>query len=202
MAEREGFEPSVEFPLHTLSKRARSTTPTSLRLESTSWSSPEQCSAKPPFTHIRFGIFSDINRLAARTRDRRDELCQTLQSSEITYGDLVELSNAGARPTCVLRATTAGVAVWTPRSECHIGGTQTSATSCHSVLLLQCDQSAGTSGTSRPFGLTPLTSNALSGTTTAVFSRKDTPIGPALHPIWRAAENVAVVSKVLTTLHE
>ena len=32
MAEREGFEPSVEFPLHTLSKRAPSTTRTSLRL--------------------------------------------------------------------------------------------------------------------------------------------------------------------------
>ena len=33
-SEREGFEPSVEFPLHTLSKRAPSTTRTSLRLES------------------------------------------------------------------------------------------------------------------------------------------------------------------------
>jgi hypothetical protein len=33
MAEREGFEPSVEFPLHTLSKRARSTAPTPLRAE-------------------------------------------------------------------------------------------------------------------------------------------------------------------------
>jgi hypothetical protein len=31
MAEREGFEPSVEFPLHTLSKRAPSTTRPSLR---------------------------------------------------------------------------------------------------------------------------------------------------------------------------
>ena len=31
MAERVGFEPTVEFPLHTLSKRARSTAPTSLR---------------------------------------------------------------------------------------------------------------------------------------------------------------------------
>ena len=30
MAEREGFEPSVEFPLHTLSRRAPSTTRTSL----------------------------------------------------------------------------------------------------------------------------------------------------------------------------
>ncbi len=29
---REGFEPSVEFPLHTLSKRAPSTTRTSLRV--------------------------------------------------------------------------------------------------------------------------------------------------------------------------
>jgi hypothetical protein len=34
LAERVGFEPTVEFPLHTLSKRARSTTPTSLRLKS------------------------------------------------------------------------------------------------------------------------------------------------------------------------
>ena len=32
MAERVGFEPTVEFPLHTLSKRAPSTTRTSLRL--------------------------------------------------------------------------------------------------------------------------------------------------------------------------
>ena len=30
MAERVGFEPTVEFPLHTLSKRAPSTTRTSL----------------------------------------------------------------------------------------------------------------------------------------------------------------------------
>src|SRR6187549_999838 len=35
LAERVGFEPTVEFPLHTLSKRAQSTTLTSLRLEST-----------------------------------------------------------------------------------------------------------------------------------------------------------------------
>ena len=34
LAEREGFEPSVGFPLHTLSKRAPSTTRTSLLLES------------------------------------------------------------------------------------------------------------------------------------------------------------------------
>jgi hypothetical protein len=46
MAEREGFEPSVEFPLHTLSKRARSTTPTSLRFRinelRTAWNSVAQ----------------------------------------------------------------------------------------------------------------------------------------------------------------
>src|SRR5919108_1347901 len=35
MAERVGFEPTVRFPVHTLSKRAPSTTRTSLRLEST-----------------------------------------------------------------------------------------------------------------------------------------------------------------------
>ena len=33
LAEREGFEPSVEFPLHTLSKRAPSTTRPPLRKE-------------------------------------------------------------------------------------------------------------------------------------------------------------------------
>ena len=32
MAERVGFEPTVEFPLHTLSKRAHSTALTSLRM--------------------------------------------------------------------------------------------------------------------------------------------------------------------------
>jgi hypothetical protein len=32
LAERVGFEPTVEFPLHTLSKRAPSTTRTSLRI--------------------------------------------------------------------------------------------------------------------------------------------------------------------------
>jgi hypothetical protein len=32
LAERVGFEPTVEFPLHTLSKRAPSTTRTSLRV--------------------------------------------------------------------------------------------------------------------------------------------------------------------------
>jgi hypothetical protein len=40
LAERVGFEPTVEFPLHTLSKRAPSTTRTSLRLESTACERP------------------------------------------------------------------------------------------------------------------------------------------------------------------
>jgi hypothetical protein len=37
MAERVGFEPTVEFPLHTLSKRAPSTTRTSLPFRSTTY---------------------------------------------------------------------------------------------------------------------------------------------------------------------
>jgi hypothetical protein len=65
VAEREGFEPSVEFPLHTLSKRAPSTTRTSLR------------------------VFR-ISRLRASGWARKPELCQKLcqtsQSSKITYG--------------------------------------------------------------------------------------------------------------------
>ena len=46
LAERVGFEPTVEFPLHTLSKRAPSTTRTSLRVvgnqsSTGEWMSPE-----------------------------------------------------------------------------------------------------------------------------------------------------------------
>jgi hypothetical protein len=50
---REGFEPSVAFPLHTLSKRAPSTTRTSLRTSGTN-SLPEggePCKSKPHTSH-------------------------------------------------------------------------------------------------------------------------------------------------------
>src|SRR5215831_18781909 len=64
MAEREGFEPSVEFPLHTLSKRARSTTPTSLRFRINELRAvPKQCSAKPSFKSCgpaNSFVFSDL----------------------------------------------------------------------------------------------------------------------------------------------
>src|ERR1700730_16371305 len=44
VAEREGFEPSIEFPLYTLSKRAPSTTRPSLRFEIRGgvWESPHR----------------------------------------------------------------------------------------------------------------------------------------------------------------
>src|SRR5437763_15918266 len=63
MAEREGFEPSVEFPLHTLSKRARSTTPTSLRFRindlRAAWNSVAQ---NPPSNHTvqRSDLYSAV----------------------------------------------------------------------------------------------------------------------------------------------
>jgi hypothetical protein len=45
VAERVGFEPTVGFPLHTLSKRAPSTTRTSLRLESRAYEQPPKIMA-------------------------------------------------------------------------------------------------------------------------------------------------------------
>src|SRR5712671_4415527 len=48
LAEREGFEPSVEFPLHTLSKRAPSTTRPSLRLKSITYERDQANCVRPP----------------------------------------------------------------------------------------------------------------------------------------------------------
>ena len=66
MAEREGFEPSVEFPLHTLSKRAPSTTRTSLhfRINDLRAVDPRLPQDRPDFL-----VFSDhfwIQRLRGR----------------------------------------------------------------------------------------------------------------------------------------
>ena len=64
LAEREGFEPSVEFPLHTLSKRAPSTTRTSLRSSGTN-SLPD--GADPLNNRLRREVVADLH-------DRRDLL--------------------------------------------------------------------------------------------------------------------------------
>ena len=46
LAERVGFEPTVEFPLHTLSKRAPSTTRTSLPFDSHAQANPSAHGAR------------------------------------------------------------------------------------------------------------------------------------------------------------
>ena len=62
MAEREGFEPSIEFPLYTLSKRAPSTARPSLRGLREQW-------AKSPAT---FSLTCDarLNRVAFGAREQ------------------------------------------------------------------------------------------------------------------------------------
>ena len=60
MAEREGFEPSVEFPLHTLSKRAPSTTRPSLRLESITYDRDKANCVRPPNVPRSLAGFSSI----------------------------------------------------------------------------------------------------------------------------------------------
>jgi len=52
VAEREGFEPSVEFPLHTLSKRAPSATRSSLREKQNQQSSPIRQAGPPPTRNV------------------------------------------------------------------------------------------------------------------------------------------------------
>ena len=56
LAERKGFEPLVRFPVHTLSKRAPSTTRTSLRLESMICEQSETVYRK---TLLRIVLFRD-----------------------------------------------------------------------------------------------------------------------------------------------
>jgi hypothetical protein len=60
MAEREGFEPSVEFPLHTLSKRAPSTTRPSLHLESITCDQNQTNCVRPPNVPRSLTGFSSI----------------------------------------------------------------------------------------------------------------------------------------------
>src|SRR5215217_7565620 len=89
MAERVGFEPTVEFPLHTLSKRAPSTTRTSLRLESSTCERSETVYRKTLLQILRVLIPRQICTLRGRGIDCRRELCQTSQCRWIIYGDSV-----------------------------------------------------------------------------------------------------------------
>jgi hypothetical protein len=78
LAERVGFEPTVEFPLHTLSKRAPSTTRTSLRCENQRFAggldliiakrrSRSQSSApSPPISRSNSGISPGLTRYASK----------------------------------------------------------------------------------------------------------------------------------------
>jgi hypothetical protein len=52
MAEREGFEPSIEFPLYTLSKRAPSTTRPSLH-QAPEGAAPTKSAASPRLTTLQ-----------------------------------------------------------------------------------------------------------------------------------------------------
>ena len=86
LAEREGFEPSVEFPLHTLSKRAPSTTRTSLRLESATCerSEDDYGTRRSDSRHVAASRWSSTG-----SRDRGGslawKLCQASECPWITY---------------------------------------------------------------------------------------------------------------------
>ncbi len=74
MAERQGFEPWIEFPLYTLSKRAPSTTRPSLRIAARPLSEPHSCqcirpSSKIEFLRMQFRIAGHQNRPAQNLLD-------------------------------------------------------------------------------------------------------------------------------------
>src|SRR5688572_4094738 len=85
-SERVGFEPTVEFPLHTLSKRAPSTTRTSLRIFRISGLRAVEhliiahASSVALSTSITFRISSFREGAASSLL----ELCQTVESCRIT----------------------------------------------------------------------------------------------------------------------
>ena len=98
MAERVGFEPTVEFPLHTLSKRARSTTPTSLRLESTVCEQSRADYRRNVLQILPFPqrvLYSAV--CEARAEGSEWKLCNTSQCGEITYAESLSCSAGVAR---------------------------------------------------------------------------------------------------------
>ena len=93
MAERVGFEPTVEFPLHTLSKRAPSTTRTSLRLESTICERPNI-----RLSHVGCDCLAFVNRITIQQFTGEPthvaaRIVSDLSKSAITYGDLLQLGS-------------------------------------------------------------------------------------------------------------
>ena len=78
MAERVGFEPTVEFPLHTLSKRAPSTTRTSLHFRINNLRAVEiRLSHTPmlfPTSDAITFVFNELNR---SEKGNRQKLCKT-----------------------------------------------------------------------------------------------------------------------------
>ena len=87
LAEREGFEPSVEFPLHTLSKRAPSTTRTSLRFRINDLRAVRrQIIARRRRMHASSTSPLNPAVYGPPTAARARKLCQTSKSLEITYG--------------------------------------------------------------------------------------------------------------------
>src|SRR5579884_3468120 len=74
MAEREGFEPSIEFPLYTLSKRAPSTArPSLLSVVSSSLTHVEQIISQPQIG-LRLDLDPAYDRVAVRKQIQPENL--------------------------------------------------------------------------------------------------------------------------------
>ena len=87
-----------------ISKRAPSTTRTSLRLESTICGGPEQCSAKPSFKSHCSAMRFAINGLATTVKSIVVKMCQTFDCRSITYGDLVQVVGGSTGRSATARA--------------------------------------------------------------------------------------------------
>src|SRR5215510_1884305 len=91
LAERVGFEPTVEFPLHTLSKRAPSTTRTSLRLRINELRAAWNSVAQDAPSNLVVQELICLQRFAAERQTIVSGIVSGLLMSSITCGDLLEV---------------------------------------------------------------------------------------------------------------
>src|SRR5579864_2171698 len=106
MAERVGFEPTVEFPQHTLSKRAPSATRPSLRLALVEGTTLKKLSDEPQMldalhssVSILWGKRSNRNRLDRTNLEARVNACGSIAAigSGELFGTIVRRRGDGSR---------------------------------------------------------------------------------------------------------
>jgi hypothetical protein len=118
LAERVGFEPTVEFPLHTLSKRAPSTTRTSLHFKINELRAAERNYRTRRCFRSTLSMLFSFSGLGA-SADASRQTVSDLLMCPITYGDLVEVVGGGCNAdACRGENLTVDSTVWLSADFC------------------------------------------------------------------------------------